>query len=29
MDMCEERPADRPTLEEVAEQLKDLIMELE
>ena len=29
MDMCEERPANRPTLEEVTERLEDLIMELE
>ena len=29
MDMCEESPADRPTLEEVAERLEDLIMEFE
>ena len=29
LDMCEKNPAHRPTLEEVAEQLEDFIMELE
>ena len=29
MDMCEESPADRPTLEEVTERLEDLIVEFE